>query len=42
LFSSSTKPKVIIAKTIKGKGLKNLENTIASHYIPPSEDDFGE
>jgi len=28
----NSKPKVIIANTIKGKGLSSMENTISSHY----------
>jgi transketolase len=38
----SSKPTAIIAHTIKGKGLKNLENKLESHYIPPSGNEFGE
>jgi len=38
----SSKPTAIIAHTIKGKGLKNLENKLESHYISPSGNEFGE
>jgi len=38
----SSKPTVIIAHTIKGKGLGNLENKLESHYIPPVGNEFGE
>lgn len=37
-----SRPSVIIAHTIKGKGIKNLENTVKSHYIPPSETELEE
>jgi transketolase len=32
--SSGGRPKVIIAHTIKGKGIPRIENTVASHYHP--------
>jgi len=28
------KPRVILAHTIKGKGVARIENTVASHYTP--------
>lgn len=37
---SSNKPKVIIAHTIKGKGLASSENSVASHYLPPTPEDL--
>ena len=27
-------PKIIICNTVKGKGIRRIENTIASHYKP--------
>jgi transketolase len=31
---SSTRPKIIICNTIKGKGISEIEDTISSHYKP--------
>ena len=36
------KPNVIIAKTIKGKGVKSMENKLSSHYEVLSEQRFKE
>ena len=35
-FKSKNKPKVIIANTIKGKGISFMENNIAWHYKSPN------
>jgi transketolase len=37
---SNSKPKVIIAHTIKGKGVSFMENKLLWHYKSPSEDQF--
>jgi transketolase len=34
-------PRVIIADTVKGKGIGRIENTIASHYHPAKAEDLG-
>lgn len=34
------KPKVIIANTIKGKGISYMENTVDWHYLPMNEDNY--
>lgn len=34
------KPSVLIAHTIKAKGLPSLENTLESHYRPPTEQEY--
>jgi transketolase len=34
------KPSCIIAHTIKGKGVSFMENELAWHYMPPSEDEL--
>lgn len=39
LNSSSGGPLVIIAHTVKGKGVPRIENTVASHYQPAHNDD---
>ena len=36
----SEKPSVIIADTIKGKGVSFMENRLEWHYKSPSEDEF--
>lgn len=36
------KPSVVIAHTVKGKGLPLLENTVASHYLAPSDEQLKE
>jgi transketolase len=33
-------PKVIVCKTIKGRGLGALQNTVDCHYLPMSEDQY--
>jgi transketolase len=38
----SKKPLVILAQTIKGKGIQNLENKIESHYLSPLGNEFGD
>ena len=35
---NSKKPSVIICNTIKGKGIKDFEGRLISHYRPPSEE----
>lgn len=37
--STSGRPLVIIAHTVKGKGVPRIENTVASHYQPALSDD---
>ena len=37
---NSDKPKVIIADTIKGKGVSFMENQVLWHYKPPNEDEL--
>jgi len=32
--SSASKPKCILAHTVKGKGILEIENTLESHYLP--------
>jgi len=34
------KPSILIAHTIKGHNLPNLEDTLESHYRPPTEDEY--
>ena len=34
------KPHVIIAHTVKGKGVPRIEGTVSSHYIPATADDL--
>ena len=38
--SSVDKPKLLIADTIKGKGVKMMENNLAWHYHSPSEQEY--
>ena len=40
LSSSSTKPLVIIANTIKGKGVGFMENSVLWHYKPLNSEDY--
>ena len=37
---SRGRPKVIIANTVKGKGVSFMENNIQWHYTPPTEEEF--
>lgn len=37
----TSKPKIIICNTIKGKGLLRIQNTLESHYIPAKKEDIG-
>jgi transketolase len=39
-FMESGKPKVIIADTIKGKGISFMENRLEWHYKSPSEEQY--
>lgn len=41
LNKKAAKPKIIICKTVKGKGLKRIENSMESHYIPAKKEDLG-
>jgi len=36
----SSRPKCVIANTVKGKGVSFMENKLEWHYRPPSEDEF--
>ena len=36
---SKTRPVVIICDTIKGKGLKDMENKLISHYRSPTDEE---
>lgn len=38
--SSADKPKLLIADTIKGKGIRMMENNLAWHYHSPSEEEY--
>lgn len=38
--STSDKPKVIVCETIKGHGISFMENTVASHYNPLTEEQY--
>ena len=38
--SSFGKPKIIIANTIKGKGVSFMENSVAWHYKSPTENEL--
>ena len=40
LNSSSTKPLVIIANTVKGKGVSFMENSVLWHYKPLNSEDY--
>ena len=40
LASTFTKPLVIIAKTIKGNGIENFQNTVDCHYLPMSKEQY--
>lgn len=37
-YSKNSKPKVLIAETVKGKGVKYMENKLDWHYLPMSEE----
>lgn len=37
--STTGQPRIIIAHTVKGKGVPRIENTVASHYQPAHADD---
>ncbi len=39
-FKKNQKPNLLIAKTIKGKGIKFLENKLESHYKVLSDEDY--
>lgn len=41
-IQKNTKPKVVIAHTIKGKGIDFMENKLLWHYKSPSEQEFNE
>ena len=38
--NSGNSPKVIIANTIKGKGVSFMENSVAWHYKSPNKDEL--
>jgi transketolase len=40
LYKSKNKPYVIIANTIKGKGVKFMENSILWHYKSPNNQEL--
>ena len=40
LEDSGNSPKVIIANTIKGKGVSFMENSVAWHYKSPNKDEL--
>ena len=39
-IKKKTGPNVIIFETIKGKGIKNFENKLISHYRPPTSNEY--
>ena len=39
---NNSKPNIIIANTIKGKGVKFMENTILWHYKSPNKEQFSD
>jgi transketolase len=41
-MQKNAKPKVVIAHTVKGKGIDFMENKILWHYKSPSEEEFNE
>lgn len=40
LGSGSSKPRVILCRTKKGKGVKAIEDTLASHYLPLTQEQY--
>lgn len=40
--TTTGKPRVILAHTVKGKGIPRIENTVASHYKPALASDIAE
>lgn len=40
LNDDSCRPKCIIAKTVKGSGISFMENTLAWHYLPMSDEQY--
>ena len=40
LLKNAPKPKVIIANTIKGKGVSFMENELLWHYRPPDDQEL--
>lgn len=38
--SKNRKPKILIADTVKGKGVSFMENELSWHYRYPSEEEF--
>jgi transketolase len=36
------KPKLILAKTVKGKGIPYMENKMEWHYLPMNETQYNE
>ena len=41
-FKNNNKPNVIIANTIKGKGVKFMENTVLWHYKSPNKEQLSD
>jgi len=39
-MQSSDKPTVVIAKTVKGKGVSFMENSVLWHYRPPDQSEL--
>jgi transketolase len=40
LYNEENKPTIIIANTIKGKGVSFMENNLAWHYKSPNEEQY--
>lgn len=40
LHRSAAQPRIIIADTVKGRGIPRIEDSVASHYHPATEDDL--
>jgi transketolase len=40
--ADQTKPSVVIARTVKGKGVSYMENQLAWHYLPMSDEQFAQ
>jgi transketolase len=41
LVTAGTAPRVVIAHTVKGRGIPRIEGTVASHYHPARAEDVG-
>jgi transketolase len=42
VWSTSVVPVAIIANTIKGNGIRHFRDTVGSHYLPLSDDEYGQ